>query len=158
MEEKDALIDAIERSERQFLRLSARERSVGLMALDLTMQQLKVLMVLQMEDSVPANDLARRLGVGLATATGIVDRLVARGLVRRREDPSDRRVRRVEMTGEGLRVIQEVSDAGRERKRRVLHRLDTGTLRDLARIMDEVYAALEADVAESGEDRELDVS
>ena len=38
------------------------------------------------------------MGVSLATITGIVDRLAAQGLVTRREDPRDRRVRRVELT------------------------------------------------------------
>ena len=38
------------------------------------------------------------MGVGLATLSGMIDRLVAHDLVARREDLQDRRVRRISLT------------------------------------------------------------
>src|SRR5215207_9891605 len=59
---------------------------------DLTMPQLKVLLILYSESGTPMGHLAASLGVTLSTATGIVDRLVERGLIVRHESPQDRRL------------------------------------------------------------------
>jgi MarR family transcriptional regulator, organic hydroperoxide resistance regulator len=46
-------------------------------------------------------ELSARLGGHASTATGIADRLAARGLVERHDDAGDRRVKRVGLTAEG---------------------------------------------------------
>lgn len=55
-----------------------------------------------------------------ATMTGIIDRLVDRGLVLRERDPHDRRALRVALTEEGCRVIDQVNDSQRQRMRALL--------------------------------------
>ena len=65
----------------------------------LTMVQASALM--QIDGSMPMRELAARLGGHASNATGIADRLAARGLVERREDAGDRRVKRVDLTLEG---------------------------------------------------------
>jgi DNA-binding MarR family transcriptional regulator len=57
--------------------------------------------LLQIDGSMSMRELATRLGGHASNATGIADRLAARGLVERREDPDDRRVKRVDLTQEG---------------------------------------------------------
>jgi len=57
--------------------------------------------LLQIDGSLPMRDLAARLGGHASSATGIADRLAARGLVERHEDAGDRRVKRVGLTPEG---------------------------------------------------------
>jgi DNA-binding MarR family transcriptional regulator len=71
---------------------------------DLTMSQLKVVFLLYSQGPAHMSRLATALGVSLPTATGIVDRLVERGLVMREEYTSDRRlvVIRLSEHGEGL--------------------------------------------------------
>ena len=71
---------------------------------DLTMSQLKVVLLLYSQGPAHMSRLATALGVSLPTATGIVDRLVERGLVMREEYPGDRRlvVIRLSEHGEGL--------------------------------------------------------
>lgn len=64
----------------------------------LTMQPFRVLMLLATDGPQPHGDLAHSLGVVLATVTGLVDRLRARGLVTRTEDGRDRRIRLVELS------------------------------------------------------------
>lgn len=49
-----------------------------------------------------------------ATMTGIVDRLVERGLVQRERDPHDRRTLRVVLTGAGTDLLAKVSEAKRQ--------------------------------------------
>jgi MarR family transcriptional regulator, organic hydroperoxide resistance regulator len=57
--------------------------------------------LLQIDGSMSMRELSARLGGHASTATGIADRLAARGLVERQEDAGDRRVKRVGLTPEG---------------------------------------------------------
>jgi DNA-binding MarR family transcriptional regulator len=57
--------------------------------------------LLRIEGSMPMRELASRLGGHASNATGIADRLAARGLVERHEDAGDRRVKRLQLTPEG---------------------------------------------------------
>jgi DNA-binding MarR family transcriptional regulator len=57
--------------------------------------------LLQIDGSMSMRDLSDRLGGHKSSATGITDRLAARGLVERRDDEDDRRVKRVDLTAEG---------------------------------------------------------
>ncbi|WP_308169735.1 MarR family winged helix-turn-helix transcriptional regulator [Acrocarpospora catenulata] len=133
--ERTLLIDRLAESQRGLGRFLARDRSMPLLATTLTMQQLKVVMSLSFLGSASGQDLARELGIGLATMTGIVDRVVARGLASRREDPTDRRVRRVELTPAGRDLAAQILDAGASTWRDLLAHLDLETLRDLERVM-----------------------
>jgi len=53
----------------------------------------------------PVNVIGRKVLLTPGSITTAVDRLAARGLVERRDDPSDRRVRRVHLTEHGRRLI-----------------------------------------------------
>lgn len=92
-------------------RLQARSLElVGPMDLppDLTMQQLRVLGVVAREPGLTGHGLGRALGVSAPTASGLVDRLVEKGLLERVEDASDRRVRRLHLTADGSRTVSGV--------------------------------------------------
>ncbi|MGW0810346.1 MarR family winged helix-turn-helix transcriptional regulator [Nonomuraea sp. NPDC002799] len=128
--EREDLIRRIIEAQRGLGRLFAQHQS-PLFTSNLTMRQLKVVMILAADGSASGQDLAHNLGVGLGTVTGIVDRLVAHGLVSRHEDPHDRRVRRVELTPEGAALIEEINNAGLGHYRRIMDHLDTETLRAL---------------------------
>ena len=151
MDEKDRLIERIEGHERDFMRLMARENAEGLFSLNLTMRQIKVLIVLDLEESLSMHELAGRLGVGLATTTGIVDRLAAQDLVARREDSADRRIRRIELSAHGHEVIEQMRHSGRERKRRVLRRLDEHLLAAFEQAMEALGTALEEELTEQSD-------
>lgn len=113
----------------------AHDRSLPVLASTLTMQQFKVVMILSLQDSASGQELSQHLGVGLGTVTGIVDRLVARRLVTRQEDPDDRRIRRIILTPTGRKLADEVVHAGLSRFRTVLELLDTDTLRAFETVM-----------------------
>jgi len=57
--------------------------------------------LLQIDGGISMRELAVRLGGHASSATGIADRLAARGLVERHEDAGDRRVKRLVLTAEG---------------------------------------------------------
>jgi DNA-binding MarR family transcriptional regulator len=68
--------------------------------------------------------LAESLHVRMPTATGIVERLVRAGYVRRQADPSDRRQVLVELTGQGRRFIRDFQAVIRRRWEEVLVTLE----------------------------------
>ena len=49
---------------------------------------------------------ANQLGTSLSTATGVIDRLVERGLVERWQDPADRRSNVCRLTPEGVDLAE----------------------------------------------------
>ncbi|MFI6922514.1 MarR family winged helix-turn-helix transcriptional regulator [Nonomuraea spiralis] len=129
-DEREDLIRRINDTQHDLGRLFTQHQS-PLFSSNLTIRQLRVVMRLSTNGSASGQDLAHTLGVGLGTVTGIVDRLVAQGLVSRHEDPSDRRVRRVELTPAGATLIAEINDAGLRHYKRIMSHLDTETLRAL---------------------------
>ena len=70
--------------------------------LNLTMPQVKTLFLLA-EEPMRMRGIAGRLGVEMPSATTMIDRLVVKGLVERRQDPGDRRA-----------VVCSVTPAGRD--------------------------------------------
>ncbi|MEV0347356.1 MarR family transcriptional regulator [Nonomuraea sp. NPDC050680] len=132
-DERQDLIRRITETQRGLGRALSQTRS-PLFTSNLTMRQLKVVMLLSHTGSASGQELAQNLGVGLGTVTGIVDRLVSHGLVSRREDPHDRRVRRIELTDAGAQLLAEINDVGLDHYRRIMDHLDTETLRRLLQV------------------------
>src|SRR4051812_17187031 len=64
-----------------------------------------VLEALLHKGPMPVNTIGRKLLLTSGSITTAVDRLAARGLVSRTDDPADRRVRVVELTREGRKLI-----------------------------------------------------
>ena len=72
--------------------------------LDFSPVQLHSLRLLEPDVETPMRALARQLFCDPSNVTGIVDRLVARGLVERRGSDTDRRVKIIRLTPEGERI------------------------------------------------------
>lgn len=70
---------------------------------ELTMPQCRAVLCLE-QGPLHMSRLAATLSVALPSATGIVDRLVERGLVAREEDPQDRRLVLCALTPQGERM------------------------------------------------------
>ncbi|MEV5410794.1 MarR family transcriptional regulator [Thermopolyspora sp. NPDC052614] len=140
-DERSRLVGRIGEVQRDLARLFADPRSLPMFDSNLTMRQLKVIMILAFHDAQSGQDLSRRLGVGLATVTGIIDRLVAQHLVERHEDPADRRVRRVSLTDTGRRLADDLLDTGLGHHRALLDYLDLDTLRALETVMRKIQQA-----------------
>jgi long-chain acyl-CoA synthetase len=88
----------------------AKMVEVALAPVDLTMPQYRVLSILA-DGSEAASGLANRLAVRPPSVTAIVDGLVARGLVDRRQEDSDRRRVALRITDEGVRMVAEADRA-----------------------------------------------
>ncbi len=81
----------------------------------LTGPQVSVLACLVSKGPTTLTEVSRTLGMNHSTASGIVDRLQARGLVRRTLDAADRRRSRIVVTDKVTRYVHElqVGPAGR---------------------------------------------
>ena len=73
---------------------------------ELTMPQLRALFALRRHGDSRMGIVANQLGTSLSTATGVIDRLVERGLVERWQDPADRRSNVCRLTPEGVDLAE----------------------------------------------------
>ncbi len=73
--------------------------------LGLTMPQVKTLFLLS-EGPMRMRGVADRLGVEMPSATTMIDRIVAKGLVERRQDPGDRRAVVCSLTPAGREAVE----------------------------------------------------
>jgi DNA-binding MarR family transcriptional regulator len=146
--QKEEVIYRIMKAQERMYHLFALDRSNPLLTANLTMTQLKILLVLSLRGGASGQELTGVIGVGLATITGIVDRLAAQQLVTRREDPRDRRVRRIELTPAGHELIEGIITAGAEHQRRLLERLDVPALTTVERALDLMLRAADAELTD----------
>jgi DNA-binding MarR family transcriptional regulator len=133
MAENEQLIADIMVVQQRLRSLFAADRSDPLFSSHLTLSQLKILMLLSRHGTLSGGELARMLGVGLATSSGMIDRLVVQDLVTRTEDLQDRRVRRIGLTRTGSKLIASIVDAGQEKMRALLSRLSAEELEIVSR-------------------------
>jgi DNA-binding MarR family transcriptional regulator len=85
--------------------------------LEVTMPQLKVLMLLGCHGSSTVTHLAAQMKVSPPNVTGILDRLAQHGWIRREPDIHDRRVVRVFLTPEGISLLDGLQGASAARTR-----------------------------------------
>lgn len=107
----------------------------------LTMPQIRLLWVLRDDDGLPVGALAEHLGVNPSTITGHVDRLVRQGLVRREEEPADRRVVRNFLTEEGQATVAAQRHVAGVFLLNILKRLDGPQLERLERALADLNSA-----------------
>jgi DNA-binding MarR family transcriptional regulator len=142
----DHLIADIIAAQQRLQDLFMQDRADPLFDSHLTMQQLKVLMLLHRLGAASGRELAGFMGVSLATLSGMVDRLVAQDMVTRTEDPHDRRVRRITLSPHGREVVDKIANAGADLQLRLLNRL---TESELCAVRDGLSAMIRAASEES---------
>jgi MarR family transcriptional regulator for hemolysin len=103
-------------------RFDQRARSTGM-----TRAQWIILARLQRQPGISQNELATICEVEPITIGRLVDRLEARGMLERRADPSDRRIRRLHLLPASDPIIKEIF-----RYKAQLHREITGGLDEAA--------------------------
>ena len=136
-------------SYRRMVGVLSSSRTPDFIESNLTMAQMKVLMLLGVVGESHMSDVAGQLGVSISTVSGLVDRLVEGGLVQRREDAADRRHVLVSMTPAGSEVIDRFQELGATQLRELLTQLDQDQLATVRRAMDLLLA-----VASSAEEQE----
>lgn len=107
----------------------------------LTIPQMRLLWALRDDDGLPVGALAEHLGVNPSTITGHVDRLVRQDLVRREEDPNDRRIVRNYLTDTGAVTVGALRRIVGAYFLNILRHLDDGQLTRLAAALEDLNRA-----------------
>ena len=109
MTERDRLREEIGAVWLRLLAVSLPDQTSSLLDYDLTLQQIRAFAYIFAQGETPISRVAEALDIRPNVATGITQRLVDRGLIDRREDPDDRRIRLLTITDAGLALIDELS-------------------------------------------------
>jgi DNA-binding MarR family transcriptional regulator len=116
-----------------------REKSAETLApWGITPAHLRALRTLARHGTMRLSELSDHLQIAPRTATEVVDALQARGLVRRRADPADRRAILVEVTERGTAMLAEIRAARGTEASRVFGRLGPADRAELARILSQL--------------------
>jgi len=105
------------------------------LAQDLTLAQVRTLFLIAHEAPLPMGRIAEILGVSVASASGIVDRLERHGLVVRQHRTDDRRIVDCVLTDIGRGLIDEMSGQRNEMARRALDVLTPDELEEFHRLV-----------------------
>jgi MarR family 2-MHQ and catechol resistance regulon transcriptional repressor len=132
---------AVEEAVRAYVKLMRASRSVlarvepVLAARGLTPTQLGVLEALLHKGAMTHRDLGRKVLISAGNVSDVVDKLERRELVARARDPADRRAVRVELTGPGRALIEDLFPRHAADIARAMAGLSSGELRELGALL-----------------------
>ena len=112
------MVDAVLSASRVLVAVAAR--SLADVAEEVTLTQYRTLVVLASRGPQNLAGLAEAVGVTPATATRMCDRLVRKGLIRRRTERDDRRQLRVALTVKGRSLVDAVTVRRRQEIGRIM--------------------------------------
>ena len=101
---------------------------------DITVAQLRVLLVLFAEGPSRMSSIATSLDIAISTATGIVDKLVNKKLVIRNDDPEDRRLVICTLSDHGTKLMSQLWLLGQSQIEKLLHGLTEEQLNKAAEV------------------------
>lgn len=102
-----ALTEVIREWSEVFMHRSMRDFRKFMDETGLSFSQISILMRLLHGGNAGVSEIGGQLGVSNAAASQAVDRLVQLGLIERTEDPIDRRAKKLALTPEGRRLIEQ---------------------------------------------------
>lgn len=111
--------------------------------LDLTYNQYKTLLSLSGLGACTLNSLSRDLGVATSSASQMVDRLVAMGLVQRSPGSEDRRQIILSATADGEALLEQIKDGILQRYRELFKHLGSAEQANLAGAIHTIVRILE---------------
>jgi DNA-binding MarR family transcriptional regulator len=122
----------------RLMRLETRMRTAvgeGLRHIGLSVPQCDVLTTLTEQEGVSQQDLAKRLYVTKGNISGLIDRLVAAGLVERRAIAADKRQHAIFLTRAGRAAAEQAIACQRRFVARTIGRLPPDQLSTLERLL-----------------------
>jgi DNA-binding MarR family transcriptional regulator len=120
-ESTDPVVDAVMRAGRALVGITVR--ALSSVSDEVTLPQLRTLVVVSQQGPQTVSALAERLDVHASTMTRMCSRLVARGLVARKPSALDRREVVIELTAPGQGLVDEVMDKRRREIDAVVRRM-----------------------------------
>jgi DNA-binding MarR family transcriptional regulator len=115
---------------------------------DTTLPRFDVLAQLdKMSDGITLGELSRRMMVTNGNVTGLVDRLVAEGLIARHASPKDRRVQIVKLTAAGRRTFRTMARANGDWISDIFAELDANDIEALMHLLAKTKASASKAIA-----------
>jgi DNA-binding MarR family transcriptional regulator len=112
---------------------------------DLSWQEVRVLRAIGREDCCAMKRLADCICLSLSSATGLIDRLVSKKLVKRDRSSEDRRIVQVELTDEGKALNEEALEAPVDFARGLLKGLNAEEQEALVSLLGKASRRIEAE-------------
>jgi DNA-binding MarR family transcriptional regulator len=122
-ESTEPVVDAVVRASRALVGITLR--ALSSVSDEVTLPQLRTLVVVSLQGAQTVSALAERLDVHASTMTRMCSRLVSRGLVVRKPSALDRREVVIELTAQGQGLVNEVMDKRRREIDSVVRRMTT---------------------------------
>jgi len=91
----------------------SRDEHNGLSRGEITIPQFWALLYLSRQKQCLMSQLAKQLEISRPAATGLVDRLMAQGLVQREDDQTDRRVVKIRISTKGKKLTKNICEQRR---------------------------------------------
>jgi MarR family transcriptional regulator, organic hydroperoxide resistance regulator len=126
--EKTNLIEQIIEHYRMVNRVFTQYDPDSWMGISLSIAQVKSLFFIANEEEVNFRKLASAMNVTPSNVTGVVDRLVEKGLVTRTENPADRRMLMIKLTDKGQTLITSLRESRTNQISSVLNRMTSEDL------------------------------
>ncbi|HXW23430.1 MAG TPA: MarR family transcriptional regulator [Xanthobacteraceae bacterium] len=104
-------------------------------------------------NGMPLGELSGRMMVSNGNVTGLVERLVAQGMIDRRPSPRDRRVQIVRLTAEGRRFFRAMARANGDWIAEVFADLTPGDVEALMRLLAKAKASARKAIGRAGRER-----
>ncbi len=108
---------------------------------DLTIPQFMILNYATPE-GVPLSEISARMLCDNSNLTGIVDRLISKGYVTRRNDPQDRRVSLICITPEGADKLRRIKPRHHARVSRRMRTLSESQVQELRDLLQQLFQGL----------------
>lgn len=134
-------LDAFEFATRDLVGLALRSIAEA----DVSLPQLRLLMVLAERGRSTSTACAEALGLAGSSVTRLADRLNASGHLVRGGDPSNRSVVTLDLTAAGHRAVNQVTEARRRELRATLDHLDPDERASCARALATLHRLMSAD-------------
>jgi len=141
MADRTECIQALE----EVMRRIGRQYRQRLGADTITLGQFAILRSLSQEGPMAMGEVAHNLGVSLAGATGLIDRLVHADMVKRYRSDADRRVVWVDLSERGSREYERLQQEREKYFERIFSSLDDDRVAQLLDILKVIDEGLEKD-------------
>ncbi|MDX9774726.1 MAG: MarR family transcriptional regulator [Petrimonas sp.] len=142
---KDQFIQDIIGLQEKTNRLILAYRIENWMKLDLTIDQLKSLILIHSRGKISFKDLAKALDISRSNITGLADRLIQNGLLTRNQDSADRRIQYLTLTDKGREIIANIRQEMHSQATRLLTTLDIEELAALEKGLTALIKSAEKD-------------
>jgi DNA-binding MarR family transcriptional regulator len=116
-----------------------------LLDLDVTMPQLKIMLLLYINGAMRMRSIAAELEVTLPTATSFIDRLAEKNYVVRESQPHDRRVVLCRLSEDGQKMVDGIWESSRKNVKKLLEQMNADKLQMLVEVLQDMLDSASAE-------------